>query len=686
MSGVDPLAALAAQTAFTQAQVQAIDLGVAVEILQQQLSVGDLLTATVLPAQGGVDLLSLFGTTVAAQLPTGVNPGQSLLLQVTGFQDNQILVQNLGIIDPENPPSTVSVVIPEVAEGAPQQAVVTTVLPVATPPATPVASSTQTAPLQGQIAPSTAVFVAASVQPSAATRIPLPQQPALAELPGAPQPAAPGTQAGSAPAVPGTAAPAPSSVPAGPAPSGSAPAPAPAGSAAPQAPAVPGTVAASIAQLGLEARIAATRAASIDIGDLVRPTAPRATQTPPAAASLPGAPARSPVPAAPPLITARPQAALPAPVPVSARPLVPPSLEGALLERLRIPLSPLTVAAAKIAANAGTVLPRALARLETLLASVSTQDGRAASLRTLLNFAGRLDPSNARALPEQLAAFVNNFVGGPESKLASMIRAFIDSEGAEGGDTTETAPGATPAASTAATATAPAARAPSPQTAATANVAPADRPVGTNAPVPIAAAPDDPSVAARVAERSVALQYDAKATIAAMLDAPARGATPELTAALNDALTAITAMQINVLNGQNTNPNTIAIPLPVFYREQGAPVQMHVSRDASDRGKLDADNFSIAFILDTKSMGMVAIDVQTVGRTVSVNVKTEGAPAASRFRSTLEDLRGRLEQLRYNVANMTAAVAPHRVPEPERPAFVETAPEQRTSSVLDMRA
>ena len=76
MSGLDPLAALAAETALTQAQVQAIDLGVAVEILQQQLSVGDLLTATVLPSQGGIDLLSIFGTTVAAQLPTGVNPGQ----------------------------------------------------------------------------------------------------------------------------------------------------------------------------------------------------------------------------------------------------------------------------------------------------------------------------------------------------------------------------------------------------------------------------------------------------------------------------------------------------------------------------------------------------------------------------------------------------------------------------------
>ena len=73
----------------------------------------------------------------------------------------------------------------------------------------------------------------------------------------------------------------------------------------------------------------------------------------------------------------------------------------------------------------------------------------------------------------------------------------------------------------------------------------------------------------------------------------------------------------------------------------------------------------------------------------SLNEGFEGAPAASRFRSTLDDLRGRLEQLRYNVANMTASVAPHRVGPaadvPVKPG-VETAPEARTSSVVDMRA
>jgi Flagellar hook-length control protein FliK len=681
VSGLNPLAALAAQNALLQAQVQAIDLGVAVEILQQQLSVGDLLTATVLPSQGGIDLLSIFGTTVNAQLPTGVNPGQSLLLQVTGFEDNQILVQNLGVVDPENPPNTVSVVLPDVAPGAPTQAVVTTILPATQqtpPPATTspamTAPATPAPPVPGSVAPPRAVFVAASIAPSPVSRGAAPQEPTAAPT------AAPTSASPSSAAPPTTTA-------------------QPAASAAPLA---TEEVAGQVAQLGLEARIAATRAASIDIAELVRPAAPEpgpgpspAQIAPTVPQPLPGVAVRAPVPAAPPLMTARPQPATPPPVAMSARPLVAPSLEGALLDRLRVPLAPLTVAAAKIAANAGTVLPRALARLETLLAGVATQDGRAATLRTLLNFAGRLDPSNARALPEQLAAFVNNFVAGPESKLAVMIRAFLESEAPvaeEAANPSPATPGAPDDSSAASAQSAARTLADAPGSAPN---APAPGAPAANAPAQAtlaaqsAPAAVDPSVAARVAERTVALQYDAKAVISAMLEAPPRGATPELVAALNDTLTAITAMQINVLNAQNVNPNTIAIPLPVFFREQGAPVQMHVSKDAQNGKRIDADNFSIAFILDTKSLGTVAIDVQTAGRMVSINVKTEGAPAASRFRSTLDDLRGRLQQLRYNVANMTAGVAPHRIgaadETPAKPS-VETAPEARSSSVLDMRA
>ncbi|MBV8435059.1 MAG: hypothetical protein JO029_12335, partial [Candidatus Eremiobacteraeota bacterium] len=127
MSGLDPLAALAADVALTQSSIAAIDLGIQIEVLQSQLSIGDLITATILPAQDGSDRLSFLGQTVLAQLPPGIDPGQSLLLQVTGFSGNQILVRNIGVVDPANPPPTVTVSLPPPAPGTPAQATLVTV-------------------------------------------------------------------------------------------------------------------------------------------------------------------------------------------------------------------------------------------------------------------------------------------------------------------------------------------------------------------------------------------------------------------------------------------------------------------------------------------------------------------------------------------------------------------------------
>ncbi|MBV8489296.1 MAG: hypothetical protein JO199_02110, partial [Candidatus Eremiobacteraeota bacterium] len=71
MAGFNPLAAAGLEAALGQSSLAAIDLGVAIEVLQAQLTIGDLLTATVLPPQGGTDLLSFLGQSVPAQLPPG---------------------------------------------------------------------------------------------------------------------------------------------------------------------------------------------------------------------------------------------------------------------------------------------------------------------------------------------------------------------------------------------------------------------------------------------------------------------------------------------------------------------------------------------------------------------------------------------------------------------------------------
>jgi hypothetical protein len=598
MAGFDPLAGIVADAALAQSSVAAIDLGIQIDILQQQLQVGDLLTATVLPPQNGVDLLSFLGQTVQAQLPPGIDPGQTLLLQVTGFQGNQILVQNIGVVDPNNPPLTVNVTLPPPEPGAPTQATLYTVQPPNAQPApqlqpagssvTPSLSngSPQTPPPSATpplVAPPRAVFVAASVQP-----------------------VMPNT-------TPTTAV--QKSVP---------------------------IVVPPENELALEARIAATRAASIDIEELVnqpapskpapsQPTAPQAASQPLRATPPPPAPVSIP--------TISPRAATPTPAMAA---------DLAMLARLRIPALPFTLSAARLANTAASALPKALARLDALLEQLPQTDARAATVRTIAAFLDKVDLSNTRALPEQLMSYINNVVGGAESKLAALVRALTiadDEPAPTPSDNSQPAPPGTAA---------------QPSDGVALSLSNGDlqsTPASTQA-ANLASA--QPAVAAHAAERAVALQYDLKTAIAALAESLPRGASPQLAGALSDALTTITAAQLNVANGQTNDPNSLVIPLPVFYYEGGRPAQLRISRDAPEGGKkLDSDNFHIAFILDTKSLGTVAVDVQTASRSVSVNVKTEVQTATNRFRDTFADLRGRLEQLHYRVANIAANVAPH---------------------------
>ena len=75
-------------------------------------------------------------------------------------------------------------------------------------------------------------------------------------------------------------------------------------------------------------------------------------------------------------------------------------------------------------------------------------------------------------------------------------------------------------------------------------------------------------------------------------------------------------------------------------------------------------------MLDTKNLGTVTVDLQTVGRAFSLAVKTENETRAKRFGDALGRLTDRLETLRYRVNSAEAGVAPRgaaAVPRPPTP-------------------
>jgi len=640
MSNLDPLAALAAQVianADAAIEAAALDLGAALTELQSQISVGDVIVATVLPPQDGLDRISLLGQTVPAQLPPGINPGESIALQVTGFTNTAVLVTSLGVVDPENPPTAADVPPPApAAPGAAQTAVLTTRFPIppspattsAIPPATPTGTSAVPSP-STPVSPPREVFVAASVRNAP----PIPQV-IVSEIQAAPP-------------------------------------------------------------ADLEARIALNRAGSLPPAPrpvVAQPPSAQAPATPPTVArggrpDVPGrgltippiiTPARGTAERAAPL-TARITTGTPAPAATSAAAArVATTPEAALLTRLGIPISAVTLAAARGIGTAAQSVTTTYQKLESLLATVPA-DERTTALRSALAFVAKLDLRNVRALPEQIASFVSNVVDGAESKIAQLVRAWSTGvalaatepeQGANEGSTSQNAPA----------------------NAAPANAAPANAALAQNAsaqnaqssvqpefpPVP------SPTVEARAAERMVALDHDVKTAILAMIANPPSGTSPALLTALRAALTATNALQFNVLASRSADANTITIPLPAYFYDGGKPAQLQISRDAPNgKNRMDADNFRVAFILDTKSLGTVAIDVQTVGRNVSVDVKTEASLSAERFRTTLPDLGARLEQLHYRVATMAAGVA---AAAPQSEANPQVTTEAGPRSNVDMQA
>ena len=352
----------------------------------------------------------------------------------------------------------------------------------------------------------------------------------------------------------------------------------------------------------IEARLAATSAAVQQrmLGEALR----RLPAPPPLAAPTPPRSGMPVAPASPPLGQPSPAARAPA-LAAYAEPV-------ALLRALRLPVTPSNVASATMALRRPERLPDALAALERALPRASG-DPNVATLRTLLSFVGRIEPRSP-ALAAQIAAFVDHVVDGAEPKLATLLAASR---------------AALPAAD------------------------PAPAPAFISAPPE----PPPPLPAALAAERAAAVGGDLKQTILAVAADPA---TPHaLAPALAGALTALTAVQVGAAQTLAAQPNGIAFTVPLTTPHGVSNAHISVQRDApGGRGTppVDPENFRIAFVLETAHYGTVAIDLVTVGREVTVDVRTEAAPAMRAFRDALGGLTARLESLRYRVASAGASV------------------------------
>ena len=682
------MAGLDAVSGSIQAQVAAaVDVEIAAlaadaEALTGLLDVGSTARATVLKSNGLTDLLQLVGKRVAASLPPDLKPGDQITVQVTSFENGRI---NLQIVSSDEVSAPSAAAPAATAAGSPAQ---TTAPPgSSTPPAAGLPATTLTPTgSPASVAPPVAVFVAASVIRTLSAGAE-----SLPRAGTAPPPAAP---AQTQPAAEGESAPGPAQAPSA------------------GRPLADAAVAAKL-DTSIEARITALRVASSP--PLAPPVSQRPTVGPPPPAPL----GISPVPprpsgfVAPPLVrpagssaaeppritpgspkpigqgvasaNARfaqisPQAQLHARQPIanavpirtrgdavlaagtraparSADVAVPAALRASaatvpriaitaeafrdpavLLRALRVPVTQTNLASATLALRSPQRIPAALTALERALPD-GRSDPRVATLRTIVGFVNRLDPQSP-TFGAQIAAYVSHVVDGGESKLATLLQLYA----AHADSAAPAAPGA-PATNFAQSGTT---NTETPTVASGGSVF-----VGATGAMTSAA---PPLAAAQVLVAQAALDHDLKTTLQSIVAIPPSGGAA---AAAQTALTALTGVQLDVVSALAQSPQQIAftIPLPLVHPDARAHVTVDRERPDDRTQSIDGDNFHIAFILTTKHLGTVTIDLRTVGRAVNVGVRTEAELAAKTFGGALARLKDRLETLRYNVTSIESAVA-----------------------------
>jgi hypothetical protein len=682
VSGLDPVFR-GAQGAADPVALEVQALKADAEKLRGLLSPGDIVAAKVLPFNGLTDLLAILGNRVAASLPPTVRPGDTMILEVTGFDGDRIMVRNLGVdtgaqqqaqnaaadapdADAEDLLAALRAAYVPTPSGVPPRAPATADQRAVAPP-TSQEQDTEAEP----VALPRAIFVDAAVQqsirqteaqqapptPAGYPRVTIAVPPRAIETDQSIEAKLIAARAATQPA--GSAAP-----PAAGAPTGTRPAAVPPRGA-------PQSGGPAVAPPRTPVWIAASARASAAAEDAV----PARTAATPAPAS---SPASSPNP--------------PLSSPRTAQTYSEPTL---LLRSLRIPVTPSNVAAARMALTQPQRLPVALAALERAL-PLGNADPRVNTLRAIIGFLTNLDP-DSEAFPAQLSAYISHVLDGPEPKLATVLQTYVEAEAEElpagqtapqGGAaaTNQTAPPPAAPGQPAAAATGPAANAASAGGAsatAASSDAQDDESLGSQVDVTVG---NNTIALARIAERLTAMDHDLKVQLQSFISDPPPNAGAASLAAAQTALAVLTAAQLANMAAQQ-DPRALTITLPLPFMGNGEPAHIKISREKPESDEqLDADNFHIAFILQTKNVGTVAVDLQTVGRGVNVAVKSETPRYAAAFKAMLDDLGGRLENLRYNVVGLESEVVSRAGETITTAAPAPPPPQDDDASGLDLRA
>lgn len=141
------------------------------------------------------------------------------------------------------------------------------------------------------------------------------------------------------------------------------------------------------------------------------------------------------------------------------------------------------------------------------------------------------------------------------------------------------------------------------------------------------------------------------------------------------ALQNVTGQQL-MSKSDSTGLQTMLFSLPIVLQDQVENVKVFLKSNNSGQ-KIDWENCSLYFLLETKKMGDVGIMLTAVDRTLSLTLKNDQHGFKERMLPLAEKAKGRLEEIGYKMGalqftTLTEAIKPEKKAEPvKQPAMSE---------------
>ncbi|MCJ8007587.1 hypothetical protein ACFFF5_15560 [Lederbergia wuyishanensis] len=126
----------------------------------------------------------------------------------------------------------------------------------------------------------------------------------------------------------------------------------------------------------------------------------------------------------------------------------------------------------------------------------------------------------------------------------------------------------------------------------------------------------------------------------------AEGNNPRVEQALNN----LTGQQL-MSKTDNSGLQTMLFTLPIILRDQLENVKVFLKSNQSKQ-KIDWENCSLYFLLETKRMGDVGIQLTSIDKTLSVTVKNDRLDFQNKMEPLVKTAKGRLEDIGYKIGTI----------------------------------